>query len=355
MTVDRRHFLRAASAAAAIGPSAFLGTSARAADTAKNLPKVVAPGEGPALWWLGENRLTFQAMKKETNGVYSWWLDEPPADQGPPRHVHSREEEGFYVLEGSATFLAGDATFEGTAGAFVGLPRGVPHGWTTGPKGAKLLTWVAPAGHEGFFFDIGKPIDQKPPTAEEMPEIVEINAVAAKYGVAYLGPSNKPAWGTLKCAAGRSCVALKEDEGDCVAGLGALWFTKVGGKQTNGKYSFVEVVLGPKVALPAMRLPKQDSALWVRSGKATIRVGDKSAAGPAGTFLHAPSGTTFGARNDGDTPARILLYTLPAGLEGFLAAAGSPVKDRTSPPAVGADDLKRFKQAGDRFNVELPG
>ncbi len=357
MTIDRRLFLRAAAAASIAGPTAFFGTrpgfARDAATPGKTAARVVKPGEGPALWWLGDNRLTFQAMKKDTNGVYSWWLDEPPANQGPPRHVHSLEEEGFYVLDGTASFQCGDATFEGTPGSFLALPRGVPHSWMTGSKGAKLLTWVAPAGHEGFFFDIGRPIEKKPLLEEEMPDIVEMNRISTKYGVAYLGPSNQPAWGTIKCGKDRTCTTLKQDEGDCVAGLGALWYTKAGAKQTDGKYAFVEVVIGPKVALPPLRLEKQDTALWVRSGKPTLRVGDKTAAGPTGTFLHAPAGTFFGARNDGDEPARILLYSLPAGLEDFLAAAGKPVKDRTNPPAATADDAKRFKQAGARFQVEL--
>src|SRR5262249_8806957 len=49
-----------------------------------------------------------------------------PGD-GPPPHVHSREEEGFYVLEGEITFQVGDERVVAKAGTFANMPVGTPH------------------------------------------------------------------------------------------------------------------------------------------------------------------------------------------------------------------------------------
>jgi uncharacterized cupin superfamily protein len=46
---------------------------------------------------------------------------------GPPRHIHSREDEVFYILEGTYDLHVGDERRTVSAGAFAILPRNVPH------------------------------------------------------------------------------------------------------------------------------------------------------------------------------------------------------------------------------------
>jgi hypothetical protein len=53
------------------------------------LPKFVPPGAGLSIWWMGDDRITFQATSADTNGAYAFWVDEPPGQVGPPKHVHS--------------------------------------------------------------------------------------------------------------------------------------------------------------------------------------------------------------------------------------------------------------------------
>jgi mannose-6-phosphate isomerase-like protein (cupin superfamily) len=50
----------------------------------------------------------FLATGEETNGKYAMWEAIVPPGGGPPPHVHSREEEGFYILEGEITIQIGD-------------------------------------------------------------------------------------------------------------------------------------------------------------------------------------------------------------------------------------------------------
>lgn len=315
--------------------------------------KLLMPDQGEAVWWLGENRITFLAGKEDTGGAYAWWADDPPAHAGPPRHLHSREEEGFYILEGSATFQAGAHFAEACAGSFIGVPRGVTHAFQAGPKGARMLTWVAPAGHEGFFREFGVPIDRPPPGPDDFPDIVRLNTVALKYGAVYLGPSDQPMWGTLKCGVGRTPILLNADEGEALATLGSLWFIKAGGRETDGRYAFFEVLLDGRTALPTLRLTNHDAALWVRQGTIGIRLADRLVEAPPRTFLHAPRGTALGIRNLGAAPARALVYTMPAGLEDFLRLAAIPALDRKAAPAGRPGDAERFWEHGKRFGIEF--
>ena len=106
----------------------------------------------------GTTEITFQATSADTNGAYAFWVDEPPGHVGPPKHVHSREEEGFYVIEGQVEFRAGHIDSVLTKDSFIALPKGIPHSWINTSTGqARLITFTAGAGNEGFFLTLGAP------------------------------------------------------------------------------------------------------------------------------------------------------------------------------------------------------
>ncbi len=63
---------------------------------------------------------------------------------GPDLHTHDDHTDSFYVLEGEVLFRMGDATVVGRAGSFVAAPPGVPHAFSGGTVGARLLNVHAP-------------------------------------------------------------------------------------------------------------------------------------------------------------------------------------------------------------------
>jgi len=69
----------------------------------------------------------FLATGEDTNGKYALWEAIVPPGGGPPSHVHSREEEGFYILEGEITFHIGGERIMTTAGMFANMPVGTRH------------------------------------------------------------------------------------------------------------------------------------------------------------------------------------------------------------------------------------
>jgi mannose-6-phosphate isomerase-like protein (cupin superfamily) len=107
---------------------------------------VVAPGAG-----LGGDP-SLKASRQSTGGALS--VFETSIDAGPPLHVHDREDECFYVLDGELSIRCCDDAFDAAAGSFVFLPRGRPHRfWATGSL-ARLLLIAVPGGIEDYFREI---------------------------------------------------------------------------------------------------------------------------------------------------------------------------------------------------------
>jgi quercetin dioxygenase-like cupin family protein len=80
--------------------------------------------------------------------VVEWRLR---AGDEPPIHIHTREDETLYVLEGAITAFVGDQRIEVEAGSYAALPKDVPHGLSVRGEEVRLLVTLAPAGAEYFF------------------------------------------------------------------------------------------------------------------------------------------------------------------------------------------------------------
>jgi mannose-6-phosphate isomerase-like protein (cupin superfamily) len=137
----------------------------------------------------------FLATGDDTNGMYAVCEAIVPPGGGPPPHVHSREEEGFYILEGEVTFGAGYRDVVASPGTFLNMPIGLPHSFkNAGAQAARMLIWVAPAGLEKMFFEIGAPLPEGstsafPPSTEEIEKLLKI---APNYGIQILLPGVEP-------------------------------------------------------------------------------------------------------------------------------------------------------------------
>ena len=93
-----------------------------------------------------------KASRQSTGGALS--VFETSIGAGPPLHVHDRDDECFYVLDGALSVRCGSEAFDAAAGSFVFLPRGRPHRfWAAGPA-ARLLLIAVPGGIEDYFREI---------------------------------------------------------------------------------------------------------------------------------------------------------------------------------------------------------
>lgn len=132
---------------------------------------------------VGEETLVKVAAADSDGQLAFFQLVAPPMS-GPPRHVHSREDELFYVLEGELVFELDGQRFPVGAGGTVFLRRGVVHAYQNfTERDARLLIATTPGGFSEFFVELSAATP-----AGGMPAFEVLRALAEKYGITTLGP-----------------------------------------------------------------------------------------------------------------------------------------------------------------------
>ena len=144
------------------------------------------PGEGETISLFGDS-YTIKAAGGETGNALSVIEAElAPHSSGTPLHVNTREDENYYVLEGTLTFRLGDSTVEAPAGSFVHIPKGIVHThWNGTDETVRLLGVPAPAGFEGFFAALAELMAEMPPGP---PDMSQIGALYERFGLQVVGP-----------------------------------------------------------------------------------------------------------------------------------------------------------------------
>ncbi|MCE9567234.1 MAG: cupin domain-containing protein [Planctomycetes bacterium] len=145
--------------------------------TETTVPIVRGPGEGVVVGVLrGES--VFKVLSEQTGGAYAVLEQRIPVGHGPPLHVHRRETEIFYVLEGQFEITLGEQKIAATTGAMVVAPRDIPHTFrNVGEQDGRLLLTVIPGRFADYFLEVDRVPDHDAAT---------IRALCAKYEVEIL-------------------------------------------------------------------------------------------------------------------------------------------------------------------------
>ncbi len=126
--------------------------------------------------------MTVKVSAADTGGTCAMVEQITPPGWGPPLHVHTREDEMMYVLDGEYEVRLGDQTLRVTAGQAVGMPRNVPHTFkNVGATDGRLLAVMTPGTLEPYFHEIAQL--SGPPS----PQLVA--PIAERYGLTMLGPA----------------------------------------------------------------------------------------------------------------------------------------------------------------------
>jgi mannose-6-phosphate isomerase-like protein (cupin superfamily) len=146
---------------------------------------ILGPQDGVTIDAVGD-RYRFLATGGTTNGKYAVWEAIVAPGGGPPPHIHRREEEGFYVIEGHVTIYVDGRVVPAGPGCFVNMPVGSTHWFRNETdKPAKMLVFVAPSGLEAMFLQTGTAVKHKDdpirPVGRE--DIERILSVAPTFGV----------------------------------------------------------------------------------------------------------------------------------------------------------------------------
>jgi len=146
-------------------------------------PHVVGSDEGEARWWFG-SLAVIRATAADTGGQMTIVEMTCPPGEEAPLHVHYREDEAFWILEGSATFYVGDSTIEASAGDYLFGPRNIPHRYIVGADGCRMLFICTPAGFENLVIGMSESAGSRtlPPPAEGEPDFEEVARIAAENG-----------------------------------------------------------------------------------------------------------------------------------------------------------------------------
>ena len=144
----------------------------------------VAPGEGERIWIVGDT-MTIKASAGSTAGNLTLVENLTAPGGGPPPHTHTREDEFFYVLDGTFEIRIGPEVHTVGAGGFAYVPRGTVHNFRNAddvPR--RILVGFTPGGMDGFFRESGQPaVDDGPAPPFDEEELARTQAAAARYGL----------------------------------------------------------------------------------------------------------------------------------------------------------------------------
>lgn len=156
-------------------------------------PEVLVPGAPAAVTTrvrVGSGIVTILLDGEATGGAYVFFDELTDPGGGPPLHVHEREDEAFFILEGQFEFWVGEQMLTAGPGDFILAPRGVPHTFrNVGSSPARKLALAWSAGLDQAFLEVGQPVvaaaPASPPDASAMARFVD---ALANYGIKILAP-----------------------------------------------------------------------------------------------------------------------------------------------------------------------
>jgi mannose-6-phosphate isomerase-like protein (cupin superfamily) len=143
----------------------------------------VPAGGGHGLWVFGDLDV-IKAAGEDTGGELTFVETVVPAESGPPLHIHERESESIYVLEGEVRVVADGEDFTLGPGGFVYMPKGSLHKFeNTLKEPSKILLVFLPSGIEGYFEELGTVrVDDAPSPGRALDREL-LARVAPKYGI----------------------------------------------------------------------------------------------------------------------------------------------------------------------------
>jgi quercetin dioxygenase-like cupin family protein len=159
-------------------------------------PAVVRADRGNARWNVAGNLVHVLLGAEQTGGAFA--LIELLERQAPPRHIHHREDELIYVLEGELTVEIDGVRFPAPAGTAALIPRGSVHGFAIDKGPARLLALFTPAGTEGLFVASSEPAPSLdlPPAPADAADPWRAAQLAApfrdEHGIEVVGPPVAP-------------------------------------------------------------------------------------------------------------------------------------------------------------------
>jgi quercetin dioxygenase-like cupin family protein len=152
-------------------------------------------GIADVVYWGFGDGVTILASGKDTKEAYAQVEGLLAPGGEAPAHIHHREDETFYVLEGILELRVGEVTQVVRPGDYIQVPMGTVHSLrNVGEQTARALVTFVPAGLEGFFAEVYQPVAGRttpppPPPADLMDRMRQ---AAPRYGCEFLEMGSPP-------------------------------------------------------------------------------------------------------------------------------------------------------------------
>lgn len=275
---------------------------------------------GDEAFWFLTNRMTFLASPEETNNAYSLVHTLTQCNGTPPPHVHAREDEAFYMIQGSGKFLVGGESYEAKPGTVTYLPRGLAHAPILLSENAEVLILVAPGDYANFFKQQSIPAGAGLPSIIQahMPVMEDILDLGREFGLTFLPPGTAVSSWPIPDIHTPPCH-IDVAEGERLSLFGHEITIKLEGFQTNELFSMFEIESPPESDFPAHRYLTASEGYYVLEGEYEFTVEGRSRQVGPGAYVYVPANSLSGFRSDG--PGKLLLITATSGHERFFRAA----------------------------------
>ena len=157
-------------------------------ETVKIPPIMDSPELKNSYWYIG-HLMSILISSKDTNGSFSLIHGYEIKGLEPPPHIHTKEDESFYILDGEINYTVDKEVFNGKRGDWIFLPRNIQHSFQVQSDQAEVLIHLSPGGFEEYFKEMSEPAKALiiPPRPQGPPDVKRIIATASKYGVKFPG------------------------------------------------------------------------------------------------------------------------------------------------------------------------
>jgi quercetin dioxygenase-like cupin family protein len=154
---------------------------------------ISSPDTQTAIWFLGALSQV-RLSGEQTGGAFSVTENLVRRGNGSPVHVHDRDDETFFVLDGELRVVAGEEEHTAGPGTVAVLPRRLGHAYVVTSATARFLSLHTPAGFEQFTAEVGQPAPALtlPPEPAEPHDLAALAQAAARHGITILAPPPRP-------------------------------------------------------------------------------------------------------------------------------------------------------------------
>jgi quercetin dioxygenase-like cupin family protein len=154
---------------------------------------ISGPEVQAAIWFLGALSQV-RVSGAQTGGDFALADHRASRGNASPVHVHDRDDETFFVLDGELRVFVGEEEHAAGPGTVAVLPRRLRHAYVVTSATARFLTLHSPAGFERFAAEVGEPAQALtlPPPPAGPPDSAALAQAAARHGITVLAPPPQP-------------------------------------------------------------------------------------------------------------------------------------------------------------------